>query len=172
MISRVGARVINHHSINRPCGCCGLQSLAVLYWCERLSPRAHVPPPLPSPLQLVMVLMKNCNYFVSSWPVPRRPGRLSLVTNEPKYKCRPSTQAAALQRCRGRLCFSANVISLSLSVFLHCNRTVTVSVTLHLLNNERSEESRSSLLAYFEYFTQYRGIRVEVGIKLLLEGFA
>ena len=72
----------------------------------------------------------------------------------------------------GGLCFSANVISLSLSVFLHCNRTVTVSVTLHLLNNERSEESRSSLFAYFEYFTQYRGIRVEVGIKLLLEGFA
>ena len=170
MISRVGARVINHHSINRPCGCCGLQSLAVLYWCERLSPRAHVLPPLPSPLQLVMVLMKNCNYFVSSWPVPRRPGRLSSLMNQNISVGR----ALRLQhsRCRGRLCSSANVISLSLSVFLHCNRTVTVSVTLHLLNNERSEESRSSLFAYFEYFTQYRGIRVEVGIKLLLEGFA
>ena len=67
---------------------------------------------------------------------------------------------------------SANVISLSLSVLLHCIRTVTVSVTLHLLNNEQSEESRSSLFTYFEYFTEYREIRVEVGIKLLLEGFA
>ena len=53
-------------------------------------------------------------------------------------------------------CSSANVIPLSLSVFHHCNRTVTVSVTLHLLNNERSEERRSLLFAYFEYFTEYR----------------
>ena len=144
MISRVGARVINHHSINRPCGCCGLQSLAVLYWCERLSPRAHVLPPLPSPLQLVMVLMKNCNYFVSSWPVPRRPGRLSSLMNQnisvgPALRLQHSSVAGG---CSAPLLMWFRFPSLS--VFLHCNRTVTVSVTLHLLNNERSEESRSS----------------------------
>ena len=149
MISRVGARVINHHSIKRPCGCCGLQSLVVLYWCERLSPRCTCPPSPLSPAASNGVNEELQTLWVQL-TCPQAPGE-TLVTNEPKYKCRPATQCAAQGCCPAPLLMWFRFPS------HHCNRTVAVSVTLHLLNNERSEERRSLLFAYFEYLnTEYR----------------